>query len=47
MFFKKDSQIVKSYVLLILAGEMTYEEVPKLFNLREMVAEILGLEQAQ
>ena len=47
MFFKKDSQIVKSYVLLILAGEMAYEEVPKLFNLREMVAEVLGLEITQ
>lgn len=44
MIFKKDSQIVRSYVILILAGEMTYDEVPNLFNLREMVAEVLGLE---
>lgn len=44
MIFKRDSQIVRSYVLLILAGEMTYDEVPNLFNLREMVAEVLGLE---
>jgi len=45
MLFKKDSAIVRSYVILILAGEMTYDEVPKLFNLREVVAEVLGLEQ--
>lgn len=44
MIFKKDSAIVRSYVLLILAGEMIYEEVPNLFNLREAVAELLGLE---
>jgi len=44
MVFKKDSQIVRSYVILILAGEMTYEEVPNLFNLRQVVAEVLGLE---
>jgi hypothetical protein len=44
MIFKKDSQIVRSYVILILAGEMTYEEVPNLFNLRQVVAEVLGLE---
>jgi hypothetical protein len=47
MVFTEDSQIAKSYALLILAGEMTYEEVPKLFNLREMVAEVLGLEITQ
>lgn len=41
MNFTKDSQIVKSYVLLILADKMTYEEVPNLFNLREAVAEVL------
>lgn len=41
MNFTKDSQIVKSYVLLILADKMPYEEVPNLFNLREAVAEVL------
>lgn len=44
MIFKPDSQIVRSYVILILAGMMTFEEVPDLFNLREMVALALGLE---
>ena len=46
MTFKPDSQIVKSYVILILAGKMTYEEIPPLFNLREAVAEALTLENA-
>lgn len=44
MVFRKDSAIVRSYVILILAGEMTFEEVPNLFNLREVVAEVLGIE---
>ncbi len=41
MDFTKDSALVRSYVLLILAGKMTYEEVPNLFNLRDAVAEAL------
>lgn len=41
MTFTKDSQIVKSYVLLIFAGKMTYDEVPNLFNLRDAVAEAM------
>lgn len=43
MVFTPDSAIVRSYVILILAGKMTYDEVPDLFNLREVVAEVLGL----
>lgn len=45
MTFKPDSAIVRSYVILILADKMTYEEVPNLFNLREAVAEALGLSE--
>lgn len=41
MNFTKDSSLVKSYVLLILASKMTYDEVPDLFNLRDAVAEAL------
>lgn len=41
MNFTKDSTLVKSYVLLILANKMTFEEVPELFNLRDAVAEAL------
>lgn len=44
MIFKPDSQIVRSYVILILAGKMTFEEVPDIFNLRDMVAQVMGLE---
>lgn len=43
--FKKEHQIVKSWVALVLAGTYTIDEVPKLFNLREVVVEVLS-EQA-
>lgn len=46
MNFTKDSQLVKGYVLLIVSNKMDYEEVPKLFNLREAVAEALTGETA-
>lgn len=41
MNFTTNSQLVKGYVLLIVSGKMTYEEVPNLFNLREAVLELL------
>lgn len=44
MTFKPNSAIVRSYVILILAGRMNYEEVPKLFNLKEAVAEALEIQ---
>lgn len=44
MFFKENSAIVRSYCILILAGRMTYEDVPELFNLREAVAIALGID---
>lgn len=44
MTFTKNSALVRSYVLLIVAGYMTYEEVPALFNMREAVAEALMAE---
>lgn len=37
MEFTKESQIVKSYVLLIELGQRTRESVPDVFNLREVV----------
>ena len=46
MNFTKDSQLVKGYVLLIVSNKMDYEEVPKLFNLRDAVAEALTGEEA-
>lgn len=39
--FKKEHQIVKSWASLVLAGTYTIEEVPNLFNLREVVTEVL------
>lgn len=41
MTFTENSSIVKSYVILILAGKTTFEAVPNVGNLREMVALVL------
>ena len=43
MIFKPDSQIVRSYVILILAGKMEFDEVPDIFNLRKAVENALDL----
>ncbi|HFU4358648.1 TPA: hypothetical protein ACGO9M_000450 [Streptococcus suis] len=42
MKFTKNMQIVKSWVALVVGGIYTYDQVPKLFNLREVVAEVLA-----
>lgn len=41
MVFTSESQTVKNYVLLINEGERTLEDVPILFNLKEVVAQCL------
>lgn len=41
MNFTTESQIAKSYAVLILAGIYTMEEVPNVGNLRAIVEEIL------
>ena len=41
MNFTCDSQIVKSYVLLINKGLRVFDDVPALFNLREVVQQCL------
>lgn len=41
MVFTKDSRIVQDYVLLINRGLKTFDEVPNLFNLREVVEQCL------
>lgn len=41
MVFTKESRIVQDYVLLINKGFKTYEDVPNLFNLREVVEQCL------
>lgn len=41
MVFTKNSQLVKDYVLLINNSKMSFEDVPNLFNLREVVQDVL------
>nr|DAV40784.1 MAG TPA: hypothetical protein [Caudoviricetes sp.] len=41
MVFTKDSALVKTWVSLVLSGAYTKEQVPKLFNLREVVSEVV------
>lgn len=41
MKFNKDSIIVKTWVVLILAGTYTIDDVPNIGNLREVVQEVL------
>lgn len=42
MVFTEDSQIVKNYVYLIEKNEMNFEQVPNLFNLREVVGNVIN-----
>ncbi|MBW9170790.1 hypothetical protein K2F43_06160 [Clostridium estertheticum] len=39
--FNKESGCVKVWITLIVGGVYKVEQVPKLFNLREMVGEVL------
>ncbi|GEM_PF-2566649 len=41
MEFTKESQIVKNYVLLIEQGIKGIEDVPNLFNLKEVVESVI------
>lgn len=41
MTFTKDSVLVKTWVSLVLAGTFTLDQVPKLFNLKSVVSEII------
>jgi len=41
MEFTAESQLVKNYVLLIQQGLKTYEDVPNLYNLKEVVQQCL------
>ena len=47
MKFTKNHQIVKSWVALVLARTYTVDQVPKLFNLREVVIEVLSEQAAE
>lgn len=42
MTFTKNSGLVKTWVSLVLSGVFTIEQVPKLFNLRAVVLEVIN-----
>lgn len=42
MTFTKNSILVKTWVSLVLSGVFTVEQVPRLFNLRSVVNDIVG-----
>lgn len=41
MTYTKDSMIVKTWVSLVMAGAYEVDQVPNLFNLRDVVQEVL------
>lgn len=42
MTFTKDSGLVKVWVSLILAGTYTVDQVPTLYNLKDVVTEVVN-----
>lgn len=42
MTFTRNSGLVKVWVGLVMAGTYTLDQVPALFNLREVVAEVVN-----
>lgn len=40
-FFNKNSAVVKSWVTLVTSGVYSIDKVPNLFNLKEVVQEVL------
>ncbi|MCD8369562.1 MAG: hypothetical protein LUC94_04370 [Clostridiales bacterium] len=42
MTFSKDSALVKTWVSLVVSGVFTVDQVPKLFNLRDVVSDIVS-----
>lgn len=42
MIFTKDSGLAKVWVSLVMAGTYTLEQVPQLFNLKEVVTEVIN-----
>lgn len=43
MLFTVESQLVKNYVLLINNKIMTIEQVPDIYNLKEIVQQVLTI----
>lgn len=42
MIFTKDSGVVKVWVTLILSNTYKLEDVPELYNLRQVVSDVLN-----
>lgn len=42
MTFTKDSGLVKVWVSLVLAGTYTLEQVPELYNLKDVVTSVVN-----
>lgn len=42
MIFTKDSGLVKVWVSLVIGGTYTLEQVPTLYNLKEVVSGVLN-----
>jgi len=42
MTFTRNSGLVKVWVSLVLAGTYTLDQVPQLFNLKDVVTEVVG-----
>lgn len=42
MIFTKNSALVKTWVSLVVSGVFEVKQVPKLFNLQEVVEEIVN-----
>ena len=47
MKFTRESGLVKTWVNLVQSGEYKREQVPELFNLREVVYEVLDEQTAE
>ena len=47
MTFSKESGIVKVWVNLVKNGTYTRDQVPKMFNLQEVVADVLDEQAAE
>lgn len=42
MVFTRDSGLVKVWVGLVMVGTYKYEQVPKLYNLKDVVGEVIN-----
>lgn len=47
MTFNKESGLVKLWVKMVQGGAYTRDQVPKMFNLQEVVAEVLDEQAAE